>query len=255
MKAPDQQGCQFRGQIRTFHLSGPGLVAGKPSGPIEILRELVLEGAVTQDRPDRRRQTEDVGAGRGHPAQMTLGCDHLASGLIGIERRPGLGTRSESNELRLTTRLHEDVVRIDATMDDPLFVGVGQPFRCADRDLHDGGDTRILEFTEMGAIDEPRQHGDVGGTKTLPTPLDSEGRADARIRESGEHLVLVDDLIEQAALRILPSMLEHHQVASLLMGGQEHASVGIGSQPGDDPESVLELAGSQTLAMLGTSYV
>ena len=75
-----------------------------------------------------------------------------------------------------------------------------------------------------------------------PVPAKTDPASGER---AGQDLVLSKNAIERAVRRPSTCVLEHHQVASLSMGGQEDAPIRILPESGKDPESMLDVAGSK----------
>ena len=101
----------------------------------------------------------------------------------------------------------------------------------------------VPHLAQVGTIDEASHHGELGGSQPVSPPVNPKARADRGTRQVREDLVLAKDPLVRTTGRIPTGVLEHHEVTSSGMSGQVDPPFGITPETGEDPESMLDVAG------------
>ena len=243
MQAAEQKRPQAGGQLRTLHAICPGPMSSEPARGIQVLLMADLERAIAQDAPDGRGQSEDVGSCCRDSTQVTLGRQEAGVQSTGIEFRSRRDAGAESDQLDRSLGFQQDVIGGDSTMHDVTLMGMGQTVAGGHRRVENRHEIRFPEFVQIRTIHESGDQGDFSRPKTFSFSMDPQGRANGGVRQIGQNLVLSQDTFERAVVRRPAGVLEHHQVAAAGVGGQEDVSRRILPESGEDPESMLDVAG------------
>lgn len=217
----------------------------QPTIGIQVLFVTDLQGRIAKELPDGGGQSEDVGSPRRHPTEMAFGGHETSANLTRIEVRTRLCTGTEPDELDSPPGLTQDVPRLDPAVHDVAFMGMRQTVGGGHRRIENGREIGFSQFAEIRSIHETSHHGEFGRAQAIPAAVNAEGRANGGVRQAGQDLVLPENAIKGPVRRSSAGVLEHHQITSLGMGGQEDTSIRILPESGKDPESMLDVAGSK----------